>query len=610
MAIPTKTFELVLVEEGLLNKEQLDQAQKEAAEQKVSLGMAVGKLGFCTEESVAKVMAVFRGTKYVNVAVLRTEVMDQLAKMVPADLVCKFKAIPVGRKFEKYTFAVVDSHTPELIGLSDELFRGKRGEIEFWVSTETAINEALEKYFPAGKKAQAAGKAKAAAAPSAGSGLADVMSEMGAIKIADGPEGGMPEAPDLEVMDEPGEGESEDGEAVDEAPIIQLVNRIIFEAVEKKASDIHIDPTETGMILRYRLDGVLHDMAQIPKQWKKALVAVIKVKTKKMKIEEKRIPQDAKIKIKVPSRDKPIDLRVSTLPVVFGEKIVMRILDTSALYKLEELGMEDDELDKLKRAIDAPQGMTLVTGPTGSGKTNTLYSALNTVNDRAYNIMTAENPVEFQLPGINQVQIVEEQGMTFAAALKAFLRQDPDIILVGEVRDFGEAEIAVKAAMTGHLVLTTMHTNDAPSALSRLMDMRDSVSGQSMDPGILASSVNLVLAQRLMRTICKKCKEPVTYTKEQFVELGLDPAEFEGATLYKGKGCPVCSKTGYKGRIGIYEAMIMSRALRDMVMARKDANQLRDVAVKEGMRTLRQSAILKAKNGHSTLEQIIESTIE
>jgi type IV pilus assembly protein PilB len=605
MAIPTKTFETVLVEEGLLNKEQLEQTLKQAAEENVSLGAAAGKLGFCTEDAVAKVMAAYRGTKFVDVSTLKQEIMDQLAKLVPSDLVNRYKAIPVGKKFDKYTFAVIDPVAPMLIRLSDELFRGKRGEIEFWVSTETAIDGALEKYFPAGKKAQAA--SKAAATPSAGSGLADVMSDMGAIKVAEGPDGAMPEAPDLEVVDDVVDAETE---AVDQAPIIQLINRIIFEAVEKKASDIHIDPTETGMILRYRLDGVLHDIATIPKQWKQALVAVVKVKTRKMKIEEKRIPQDAKIKIKVPSRDKPIDLRVSTLPVVNGEKIVMRILDSSQLYKLEELGMEDDELDKLKRAIDAPQGMTLVTGPTGSGKTNTLYSALNTVNDRAYNIMTAENPVEFQLPGINQVQIVEEQGMTFAAALKAFLRQDPDIILVGEVRDFSEAEIAVKAAMTGHLVLTTMHTNDAPSAISRLMDMRDTVSGQSMDPGILASSVNLVLAQRLMRTICKKCKEPVTYTKEQFAELGLDPAEFEGVTLYKGKGCPACSKTGYKGRIGIYEAMIMSRALRDLVMARKDANTLRDVAIKEGMRTLRQSAILKAKNGHSTLEQIIESTID
>jgi type IV pilus assembly protein PilB len=354
----------------------------------------------------------------------------------------------------------------------------------------------------------------------------------------------------------------------------------------------------------------LHDVSQIPRQWRRAVAAVVKVKTKQMKIEERRRPQDAKIKIKVPGREKPVDLRVSTLPVVWGEKIVMRILDTSRLFKLDELGMEPAELAKLERAIRAPQGMVLVTGPTGSGKTNTLYSAIAAINTRDKNIMTAENPVEFQLPGINQVQINPDQGMTFAAALKAFLRQDPNVILVGEVRDFEEVDIAVKAAMTGHLVLSTLHTNDAPSTVTRLLDIRDPVSGGTVDPGIVATALSLVIAQRLMRRICKECKKEASYDADFYRKFNLDPKEFEGVTLYKGEGCSACNKTGYKGRVGIYEVMSMSRTLRDLVMQRADANRIRDQALKEGMQTLRQAAVNKVKAGISTLEEVIEATIE
>jgi len=363
-------------------------------------------------------------------------------------------------------------------------------------------------------------------------------------------------------------------------------------------------------MLRYRVDGVLHDITMIPPHWKRALAAVIKVKTKQMKIEERRRPQDAKIKIKVPSREKPIDLRVSTLPIVWGEKIVMRILDTGKLFTLPELGMEPEELAKLEKAIHMPQGMVLVTGPTGSGKTNTLYSSINAINSRDKNIMTAENPVEFQLVGINQVQINPEAGMTFPAALKAFLRQDPNIILVGEIRDFEEVDIAIKAAMTGHLVLSTLHTNDAPSTVTRLLDIRDPVSGAGTDPGIIASALTIVIAQRLMRRICKNCKKEYTYPPEELHRFGFDPKDVEGAQFFKGEGCSTCGKTGYKGRVGVYEVMMMSRALRDLVMTRADSNKLRDVAIKEGMDTLRMSAFKKAKAGMSTLEEVHEATIE
>jgi type IV pilus assembly protein PilB len=591
----------------MLTAEQAEAARNDAGSNGGNIAAAIVRLKQLPEDAVGKAIAELRGTRFVNVTTLKQEVMEQLAKLVPGEIAHKYRAIPVGKKFTKFTFAVEDPLEPSLINLNADFFRGKTGEIEFWVSGPAMIEDALAKYFPGGPKKKAAAETASAAA-AAGSGLEAAMGEMGAMKLADGPEGGGPDMT-IEVVEEAKDSDG-DGEKVDEAPVVSLVNKIIFEAVERGASDIHLDPQENGIVLRYRIDGVLHDVSMIPKQWKRALAAVIKVKTKQMKIEERRRPQDAKIKIKVPSREKPIDLRVSTLPIVWGEKIVMRILDSGHLFTLPELGMEPEELAKLEKGIHMPQGMVLVTGPTGSGKTNTLYSAINAINTRDKNIMTAENPVEFQLVGINQVQIMPEAGMTFPAALKAFLRQDPNIILVGEVRDFEEVDIAIKAAMTGHLVLSTLHTNDAPSTVTRLLDIRDPISGAGTDPGIIASALTIVIAQRLMRRICKKCKKEFTYQPEDFRSFGLDPKDFEGVQLYKGEGCSTCGKSGYKGRVGIYEVMDMTRALRDLVMTRADANKLRDQALKEGMSTLRMSAIKKAKAGVSTLEEVNDATME
>jgi len=610
MPPPSKTVETLLVEKGSLTAEQAEAAQKDAQANGGNVAAAIVRLKFLPEETVAKAIAELQGTRFVNATALKQEVMDVLSKLVPGDVAYKYKAILVGKRLNRYTFAVADPLDPSLIRLNDDFLRGKPGEIEFWVSGPGMIDEALAKYFPGGP-AKKPVPAASASAPGGEGGMTD----SGSIRLADGPQGG-PEL-DVEVVAEPGEGDADTGQ-VDEAPIVRFVNQIIFNAVELGASDIHLDPMEEGVQLRYRIDGVLHDIPPpglpdhklLPKKWKRALAAVVKVKTKQMKIEERRRPQDAKIKIKVPSRDKPIDLRVSTLPIVWGEKIVMRILDTGKLFGLNELGMEPEELAKLEKAIHMPQGMCLVTGPTGSGKTNTLYSAINAINSRDKNIMTAENPVEFQLPGINQVQINIDQGMTFPAALKAFLRQDPNIILVGEVRDFEEVDIAVKAAMTGHLVLSTLHTNDAPSTVTRLLDIRDPVSGAGTDPGIIASALTIVIAQRLMRRICKNCKKPFQYPEEAFRGAGLNPKDFQGVELMKGEGCPTCGKTGYKGRVGIYEVMDMTRAMRDLVMVRADANKLRDQALKDGMSTLRMSAIKKAKAGVSTLEEVREATIE
>ncbi len=602
--IQAKTIDLLLVEKKLITHEQLVEAQKDAEEHGNTVAVSVVNLKMAAEDVVAKAIAEFRGTKFVDVTTIKPEIMEQLVKLCPSEIANKYHAIPVGKKFTKFTFAVADPLEPSLLRLSDDLFRGKPGEVEFWVSGEGMIMKVLEASFPAGASSQSGRKSSASAPTNGGS------SGSGAIALAEGLENlGGPDDASVEVVQEGPKDEDSD-EAVDQAPVIQLVNKIIYDAVERKVSDIHLDPTEQGVVLRYRMDGVLHDIMTIPPKWKRAVAAVIKVKTKLMRIEERRKPQDAKIKIKVPSRDKPIDLRVSTLPIVWGEKIVMRILDSSRLFGLEELGMEPEQLTALERAIRQPQGMVLVTGPTGSGKTNTLYSALNTLNTRDRNIMTIENPVEFQLPGINQVQINMDAGMTFPAALKAFLRQDPNVILVGEVRDFEEMDIAVKAAMVGQMVLTTLHTNDAPSTVTRILDIRDPVTGAGVDPGIVASAIQIVIAQRLMRRVCKDCAEPATYEPEFLTKWGVAAKDMEGGTFMKGKGCPKCNKTGNKGRVGIYEVMPMTRTLRDLIMTRCDANKLRDAAVKEGMDTLRVSAMRKARAGMSTLEEVIKVTLE
>ncbi len=439
MAVQTKPLEQALIEEGLVTKEQLEAAVKEMQAKGGSLEAAIGRLGFVAEEGIARYIATFRGAQYVDISKLA--IPEELIKLVPVEIARKHRAIPVRKFRDKFTFAVVDPAETGLVRMPEEFFRGRSGQLDYVVTCETMIVNALERYYQAKPVST----------------LDAAVSDVGSIKVAEGAEG--PQVGDLEVMPESVDADSD--QAADEAPVKRLVNSIIHDAVERKVSDIHLDPMETGLVVRYRSDGVLQDMSVVPPNFRKPLVAVVKVMTKQMKIEEKRRPQDAKIKVRV--GDKTIDLRVNTLPVVWGEKVVMRILDQSNLnLDLTVLGFEAEELEKFNKAIHLPYGMLLVTGPTGSGKTTTLYSALSTVNSRTKNIMTAEDPVEYQLKGINQVPINPDVGMTFAAALKAFLRQDPNIIMVGEIRDFETAEIAIKAAMTGHLVLSTLHTNDAP----------------------------------------------------------------------------------------------------------------------------------------------------
>ncbi|MBC8414577.1 type IV-A pilus assembly ATPase PilB, partial [bacterium] len=389
--------------------------------------------------------------------------------------------------------------------------------------------------------------------------------------------------------------------AIEEAPVVKLVNLILAEAISRGASDIHLEPYEKNLRIRYRVDGVLHDVMQPPSRLKAALSSRLKIMAE-LDIAERRLPQDGRIKLKI--RDKSVDLRVSTLPTLFGEKIVMRILDKSNLnLDMTKLGFEAKALEEFQEAIHSPFGMVLVTGPTGSGKTTTLYSALSTVNQVDVNIMTAEDPVEYNLTGINQVHVREEIGLTFAAALKSFLRQDPDIVMVGEIRDFETGEIAVKAALTGHLVLSTLHTNDAPSTISRMLNM-------GIEPFLVSASVVMIVAQRLCRKICEQCKEIETVPEAALLEMGYTEGETGTMQSYKGKGCPACGDTGYKGRLALYEVMPMKEELKEMVLQGASAAELKKTAIRLGMSTLRRSGLNKIKEGLTSIEEILRVTFK
>ena len=390
----------------------------------------------------------------------------------------------------------------------------------------------------------------------------------------------------------------------EDAPVVRLVNVLLVDALRRGASDIHVEPYEKELRIRFRIDGVLYDVMHPPLKLRDALISRVKIMSK-LDISEKRLPQDGriKIKVKVDARSRELDFRVSTLPTLFGEKVVLRLLDKENLMlDMTKLGFEPESLVKFKRNISRPYGMVLVTGPTGSGKTNTLYSALQSLNTVETNIMTAEDPVEFNLMGINQVQMKEQIGLNFAAALRSFLRQDPNIILVGEIRDFETAEIAIKAALTGHLVLSTLHTNDAPSTISRLMNM-------GIEPFLVATSVNLIQAQRLIRRICKNCKKEQTTPHEALIEIGFSADDASKMKTFKGQGCATCNNTGYKGRVGLYEVMEVTDEIRELILIGASALELRKKAIEDGMITLRESGLYKIRDGVTTIEEVVRETV-
>jgi len=563
-----------LVEEGLLTPEQLGELlelQKKEGTRLIKLAL---EKAYVSEQDMAVSMGRVLNVPPVNLA--RLSIPPDIAELIPREVAHNHKIVPVARLDNKLFVAMAD---PLNVLAVDDVRRLSRLEIAPLIAPEKAILDKLHSLEAA----------------KSGS-MEEIISD--ARKRGDVDE----EADHLEVASEAVEEVNLDQLAAssEEAPVIKLANLILVQAIKDRASDIHIEPFDRSLRLRYRIDGVLVDATPPPKQMQLALVSRFKIMSS-LDIAERRLPQDGRMRVRVGGKD--YDLRVSVMPTVHGEKLVLRILDKSNLSaSIDKLGLDPQTFQQLKAAVDAPHGLILVTGPTGSGKTTTLYSALNELNSPIYNIVTVEDPVEFQIPGINQVAVKKEIGLTFANALRSILRQDPDIVMIGEIRDTETAEIAIEAALTGHQVLSTMHCNDAPGAIARLDDM-------GIAPFLISSSVILACAQRLMRRICSHCKEPVTYPPKMFQDLNIDPSIFEGVTLYRGRGCDRCKNSGYSGRLAIIEAMTITDEIRKLIIARANTREIAKTAIGQGMRTLRMVALDRAREGVSTLEQVLLLTM-
>ena len=563
----------LLVKEKIITQEQLQQATKSQKENNSRLGAALVKLGFLTEEDFTNFLSRQYGVPAINLAYF--EIDASVVKLIPFETAKRYQILPLSRVGASLTIAMVD---PTNVFAMDDIKFMTGFNIEPVVASESSILEGIDKAY--GTKQ--------------GDDLKSVMQTMNDLGDAD-----------VELQSEEAEAALADLErAADEAPIVKLVNLILTDAVKRGASDIHMEPYEKEFRVRFRIDGVLQAIMSPPLKLKDAITSRLKIMSK-LDISEKRLPQDGRIMLKMNlgGKKKQLDFRVSTLPTLWGEKIVMRLLDKENLrLDMTKLGFEQESLTKFEKAILKPYGMVLVTGPTGSGKTNTLYSSIARLNTPDTNIMTAEDPVEFQLGGVNQVQMKEQIGLNFAAALRAFLRQDPNIILVGEIRDFETAEIAIKAALTGHLVLSTLHTNGAPETITRLMNM-------GIEPFLVATSVHLICAQRLIRRVCKECAEPFEVPVQTLIDEGFGAEEAKTVKLMKGRGCGVCNNTGYKGRTGLYEVMEVDDEIRELVLVGASALELKKKAIERGMITLRRSGLTKVAMGWTTLEEVARETI-
>lgn len=562
----------LLVKEKIISSEQLEQALKLQRDGGGRLGAVLVKLGMLTDEDVTNFLSRQYGVPAINLNFF--EIDPQVVKLIPYETAKRYQILPLSRVGASLTIAMVD---PTNVFAMDDIKFMTGYNIEPVVASENAILDGIEKAYNSGPEEN----------------LEQVMQAFGDTDA------------DVELQEDQDELALADLEkAADEAPIVKLVNMILTDAVKRRASDIHIEPYEKEYRVRFRIDGMLLGIMSPPLKLKDAITSRIKIMAK-LDISEKRLPQDGRImlNVRLEGRRKQLDYRVSTLPTLWGEKIVLRLLDKENLrLDMTQLGFESESLDKFQRAILKPYGMVLVTGPTGSGKTNTLYSAISLLNKPDTNIMTAEDPVEFQLAGVNQVQMKEQIGLNFAAALRSFLRQDPNIVLVGEIRDFETAEIAIKAALTGHLVLSTLHTNGAPETISRLMNM-------GIEPFLVATSVHMIVAQRLVRRVCKDCKEVVDLPPQALIDAGYTPEEAKTVKVYKGKGCSVCNGNGYKGRAGLYEVMEVDDELRELILVGASAVELKKKAIERGMITLRRSGLIKAMEGVTTLEEVARETV-
>ncbi|HEX8559521.1 MAG TPA: type IV-A pilus assembly ATPase PilB [Pyrinomonadaceae bacterium] len=585
----------ILVRENLLTPHQLREALEFQREHGGRLGFNLVKMGLVSDDMITAVLSRQYGVPSVNLELF--DIDESVIRLIPREVADKYSVLPLSRVGATLTLAMVD---PTNVFAMDDIKFMTGLNIEPVVVSEASVQEAISRYYSQSRELELARDFEEG---QNAHGVADSLPEASMTLDqldfeADGAEG-------LEVVEEHDEIDLSNLTRMSEdAPVVRLVNVLLADSLQRGASDIHIEPYEKEMRIRFRIDGVLYDVMHPPLRLRDALISRIKILAK-LDIAEKRLPQDGriKIKLKVHGRSRELDFRVSTLPTLFGEKTVLRLLDKERLMlDMTKLGFEPESLVKFQRNIMKPYGMVLVTGPTGSGKTNTLYSALQTLNTPETNIMTAEDPVEFNLPGINQVQMKEQIGLNFAAALRSFLRQDPNIILVGEVRDFETAEIAIKAALTGHLVLSTLHTNDAPSTISRLMNM-------GIEPFLVATSVNLIQAQRLIRRICKDCKAEHPVPVEGLVEVGFSPEEARQIKTYKGAGCTKCNNTGYKGRVGLYEVMEVTEDIRELILIGASALELRKRAIEDGMITLRESGLYKIRNGVTTVEEVVRETV-
>jgi type IV pilus assembly protein PilB len=566
-------FGELLVKNGKISPAQLTEALAAQKEQGGRLGTNLVKLGYLNDRQLVESLSLH--FKVPSVDLKGMEIDDAVIKIIPADIARKYTILPVNKAGATVTVAMID---PTNVFAMDDVKFMTGYKVEPVVASESSIRLAIDRYYGSTHAIE----------------LKKVMED-----LSEEPAG------DLEVLDEE---EDLDLAALEEeseqAPVVKLVNIVLTDAIKRGASDIHIEPYEKEYRVRYRIDGILYEMMHPPLKLKEAITSRVKIMAR-LDIAEKRLPQDGRIKIKtkISGKNKDLDFRVSVLPTIFGEKIVMRLLDKDKLMlDMAKLGFEAEPLRRFEQAILKPYGMVLVTGPTGSGKTNTLYSALQRINTSEVNIMTAEDPVEFNLAGINQVQMKEQIGLNFAAALRSFLRQDPNIILVGEVRDFETAEVAIKAAMTGHLVLSTLHTNDAPSSINRLMNM-------GIEPFLVATSIHLIVAQRLVRRICSFCKEPSEMPPAALLNVGFSEAEAKSLKLFRGRGCERCSTTGYKGRVGLYEVMEIDEEVRELILSGASAFELRSKAIQNGMVTLRGSGLQKIRDGMTTVDEVARETV-
>ncbi len=602
----------ILVRENLVTPQQLREALDYQRTSGGRLGSNLVKLGIISDDVITAVLSRQYGVPSINIDLFQID--EEVVRLISQEVALKYTVLPISKVGATLTLAMAD---PTNVFATDDIKFMTGLNVEPVIASEASIQMAVGKYYSGSTQIDVFEAANAFESSSKngkngknGSRGLKVGERLSEADLDVSLEGfdfqrGSKDTEEFEIVEDNDEIDLATlAKASEDAPVVRLVNVLMVDSLRRGASDIHVEPYEKDFRIRFRIDGVLYDVMHPPMKLRDPLISRLKIMAK-LDISEKRLPQDGriKIKVKIDDRSRELDFRVSTLPTLFGEKVVLRLLDKDKLMlDMSKLGFEPESLEKFKRNIENPYGMVLVTGPTGSGKTNTLYSALQTLNTSETNIMTAEDPVEFNLEGINQVQMKEQIGLNFAAALRSFLRQDPNIILVGEIRDFETAEIAIKAALTGHLVLSTLHTNDAPSTISRLVNM-------GIEPFLVATSVNIIQAQRLIRRICNNCKEEVHFPPEGLVEVGFAPEESKTLKMYRGRGCDNCLNTGYKGRVGLYEVMEVTDELRELIIIGASAIELRRKAIDLGMITLRQSGLCKLRDGITTVEEVVKETV-